>query len=309
MPKPKNDPRSLLKPHFAALATQAQLAQSVYSAHAALVGKNKPFGLRVDYLTPLFSSILSTSHAIAVLVGAGHVNESYMLIRALHERCLNYCYLIISPDEEFDRWFEHSMQKGYRELRKELVVADFGFKLEFSGYDTIWNRPEVVELMSKFATAVSGKEKRDWSTLAPSRVDRIEWLSKSKHDIFWEPFVLVEALFYAEASEALHGTFYGTVFHRGFFEPRFQQGDKASNSHDASSLILATVTILLNTVMKAANLRHSMPSLLQQSIKVTQSAAKLLKSEIRCIDTTEIDPSKKILKTGRTKKYLKHRPE
>jgi hypothetical protein len=288
-------PKKLL-PHFKVLRDQASVIASVYTTHKALIGKNKEISTRVHMLTPLLASIMSNTHAIAILVGSGHSNESYMLIRALYERCLNYCYLVIAPEEDFKRWFEHSLQKSYRLLRKELVVANFGFRLELKGHEEIWNTPEVAELMEKFQRRNSTLEKQNWSSVAKSRTDRIGWLSKAGKDIAWEPFVFVEAMFFDEASEALHGTFYGTVFHEGFFEPKFQEQSRLAGTHDASSLILSTTTVLLHTVIKAANLKLANPEALAKSIRLTRQAADILKSEVAKVDTKEIEPSKRILK-------------
>jgi len=293
---PNNKPPKQLLPQFKVLRDQASIVASIYSTHKALIAKGEKISTRVHMLTPLLSSIISNTNAIAMLVGSAHANESYILIRALYERCLNYCYLVIAPEEDFKRWFEHSLQKSYRLLRKELVVANFGFRLEMKGYEDIWNTPEVAELMQKFQRRDSTKEKQEWSTVAKSRTDRIDWLSKAGKDMAWQPFVFVEAMFFDEASEAIHGTFYGTVFHQGFFEPKFQEKSQLADAHDPSSLILATTTLLLHTVIKGANLKVANPEALAESKRLTRQAADILKKEISEIDTEEIEPSKRILK-------------
>ncbi len=285
-----------LKPYLKLLTKELELIQYAYFGHKSLLGKDKSVSTKVHFLTPLLYSIESNAYSLGVLVSHKFVNEAYILIRALYERCLNYCYLIAAPDDEYMRWAEHSLQKSIRLLRKELVVGNFGMKLEFSGLQEIWDRPQVTEIMKKYQRKNSSKEDPQWSKLSRRRIDRIEWLSKNQTDIPWEPFVLMELMFFDEASEAVHGTFYGTVFHKGFFEPKFQEKGKLAKETDSSSLLIGASVIMLDSVLRAAHLRFPTEDLIAKSRDNAQSVARLFKSEIANMDVSEIDPKKRILK-------------
>ena len=288
-------PQKLI-PLFKILSDEASITGTLYRTHTALLGNDEPLSRRVHMLTPLLSSIITNTNGIGILVSAGLANESYILLRSLYERCLNYSYLIVAPEDDFKRWFEHSLQKGYRLLRRELIVSNFGIKVELKGHEEIWNTPEVADLMQKYQRKNSKKEKQEWSTITKNRLDRIDWLSKAGKGIAWQPFVFVEALFFDEASEAVHGTFYGSVFHRGFFDPTYRGKDKLAEDYDYSSLILSTTTVLLGTVVKAANLKMENANALTKSEELVQKVAKVLKEEIQKIDPNELEPSKRILK-------------
>jgi hypothetical protein len=285
-----------LKPYLRLLTKELELIQYAYFGHKSLLGKDKSVSTKVHVLTPLLYSIESNAYSVGVLVSQKFVNEAYILIRALYERCLNYCYLVAAPDDEFVRWAEHSLQKGIRLLRKELVVGNFGMRLEFSRFQEICDRPQVAEIMRKYQRKNSTKENPQWSKLTRTRFDRIEWLSKNQTDIPWEPFVLMELMFFDEASEAVHGTFYGTVFHKGFFEPRFQEKGKLAKEADSSSLLIGAAVIMLDSVLRAAHVRVPVEDLVSKSRDNAQSVARLFKTEIPNIDVSEVDPKKRILK-------------
>jgi Family of unknown function (DUF5677) len=290
------DPK--LKPYLKLLTKELELIQYAYFGHKDLLGKDKGVSTKVHLLTPLLYSIQSNAYSLAVLVNQKFVNESYILIRALYERCLNYCYLVAAPDDEYVRWAEHSLQKSIRLLRKELVVGNLGMKLEFSGLQEIWDRPQVAEILKQYQRKNSTKEDPEWSKLARRRTQRIEWLSMHQTDIPWEPFALMEIMFFDEASEAVHGTFYGTVFHKGFFEPKFQEKGKLAEEADPSSLLIGASVIMLDSVLRAAHLRLPTEDLISKSRDNAQSVARLLKNEIANIDISEVDPMKRILKVS-----------
>jgi hypothetical protein len=285
-----------LSPYYRVLTSELELVQTAYFSHKALLGKDKSLSTRVHVLSALLYSIQSNAYALGTLINRRFINEAYILIRALYERCLNYCYLIAAPEDELVRWGEYSLQKNIRLLRKELVVGNFGMRLEFGAFREIWDRPQVAEIMKKYQRKVSGKETHNWSKLTSGRLQRIEWLSKNQTEIPWEPFVLAEMMFFDEASEAVHGTFYGTVFHKGFFEPEFQERGELTKEQDPSSLLVGASIIILNSALIAAHQRYPAQDLVDRSVRNTHEIASLFKAEIPKVDVSDINPKKRILR-------------
>ncbi|HUN66304.1 MAG TPA: hypothetical protein VMW43_09400, partial [Bacteroidota bacterium] len=66
-------------------------------------------------------------------------------------------------------------------------------------------------------------------------------------------------MIFDEASEALHGTFYGCLFHTGYFQPLIQREGKwleIDHQTPLAELLLGHIVLLQNSVMQAANLKY-----------------------------------------------------
>src|SRR3989339_118923 len=60
-------------------------------------------------------------------------NEYTMLSRALIERLINFCYLLVCDDAEFNKYFLHTVQKSYRKLNQKISIGDDEVTIKFSG--------------------------------------------------------------------------------------------------------------------------------------------------------------------------------
>jgi hypothetical protein len=259
MNKPLIDKRT--KKFLDVLRDELTLLSNLFATHQSLLKESNGQEPRVHMMFPLLGSIISSSHCLAGMLVQGFLNEAYMIMRALYERCLNYCYLTCCPKEDFNSYFEHSLQKNIRALRKELVVAGFGFRIQLEGYEQIWDRPKVRKVLDEYSRRVSKKEIQNWSKVTKNRLERLEWISKNIEGIFWEPYVLVEVMIFEEASEALHGTFYGSVFHTGYLEPRIQRGRKWVKTDHRTlqlELLIGYAVLLHNSVVQSAS--HKYPN-------------------------------------------------
>ena len=283
---------------FDVLGDELALLVDLHSTHKALLGHAKAEDLRIHMMFPLLGAIISSSNCLANLLVSNFLNESYMSMRALFERCLNYCYLTCSTKEDFDNYFHHSLQKNLRGLRKELVVADFGFNLEMKGHEEIWDRPKVKKVMDDFSRKVSRKEVQNWSKMTKNRYERLEWVAKNINGILWEPYVLIEVMIFEEASEALHGTFFGTIFDTGYLEPRIQRAGKwveVDHRTPQVELLVGYAVMLHNSIVQAAAHKYPNDSAVSRSKQNVLKAKDVLKETSKSVSIKEADDAVGIL--------------
>jgi len=159
-------------------------------------------------------SIYITGNAINSLALNNFLSESYMLARALLEKLINYMYVLVCEEDEYQKYLNYTKQKGYRILNRSLTVGDQKAELKWSGAVNLDDNPELREAVNQF-TSAKGKTITRWTSLSPQK--RLA-IIRDKGKIKIEGLMLSTLGIYDDASEALHGTLYGSAFHFGFFE-------------------------------------------------------------------------------------------
>lgn len=203
---------------------------------------------RLPVLWALLLGTISTAEALIELLKSGFVNESFMLIRALLERAINFSYLLIAPHEEFELYVAYGRQKALRMLDRSVNVGSMGYRVAYTG--PLADKPEYRELIAMF-TGPRGGERTRWSEV--SLPDRL--VAVHNHSGTGELSLLTYLFMYERASEALHGTFYGLLVDSGFWEPR-PAGGKGEDSETAQRGNMATLAAAISVVVHDL-LRHS----------------------------------------------------
>ena len=152
--------------------------------------------------------------AVNLLALNNLLGESYMLARALLEKSINYMYLLVCDEDEYQKYLNYTRQKGYRILNRSFMVGDQKSELKWSGFIDLDDNLELKEAVNQF-TSGKGKVITRWTPLSLS--DRLATI-RDKGKIKIEGLMLATLGIYDDASEALHGTLYGSTFHYGFFE-------------------------------------------------------------------------------------------
>jgi len=149
------------------------------------------------------------------------LNECVMLARALLERAVNFCYLLVCDNDEWKRYWQYTKQKSFRKLNRSFEAAGRKVTMEYSGLPDPSIDPVLKEAIDAF-TGPKGGEKTRWSTTSLS--DRIGIIAE-KEGVEPAVFLMNEMWVFEDASEALHGTFYGCSFHTGIYEPSNERSD------------------------------------------------------------------------------------
>lgn len=178
---------------------------------------------RVSRIHPLFAAIIEDTISIRLLGDAARLNQAYILSRALLERVTNYCFLQLCPDNEFNDYMEYSLNKVGRRTDRSVeaegkVQARIALK-----EGTFELPPEIAAAVAKFTSERGGEKTRWTNTSLPERAAVIEAKIGST-GLFISLLTI-----YGDASEAIHGTLYGALFHMGTY-------DFGSIPHDQQSL-------------------------------------------------------------------------
>ena len=116
-------------------------------------------------------SIYITGNAINLLAVNNFLSESYMLARALLEKSINYMYLLVCEEEEYQKYLNYTKQKGYRILNRSFVVGEQKAELKWSGFVDLDKNSELREAVNQF-TSEKGKVITCLLYTSPSPRDR-----------------------------------------------------------------------------------------------------------------------------------------
>jgi hypothetical protein len=166
---------------------------------------------RIFNLIFLLERISSECKAVVNLLPGGFVSESYILARSTLEKSINYCYLLVCDEEEYKNYMDYSKQKMVRSFySKERAFGHLGIKKEL---------PDIALLSSyhplKKFTGPRGGEKTRWTE--KNLEDRIKKVQEIVDNFTSQIYLVALNYIYEDASESLHGTLYGAIFHTGIF--------------------------------------------------------------------------------------------
>ena len=167
---------------------------------------------RVDVVYFLIFGLISTGQSIIMLAQSGKITECFMLARSVVERIITILYLLICEDEEFKRFNVYTKQKAVKMMNREVEVNELKAVLKASNYDEIINKPEIKEALGMF-TSKRGKKITRWNKRSINQM--LDVIAENGLDV--EYLLLAVLAIYDEASDALHGTLYGSIFHTGVF--------------------------------------------------------------------------------------------
>ena len=164
-------------------------------------------------LCHLLFSIHHTGLSISLLSKHLHLKECYILARSLLESLITYTYILSCDEEEYSRYLAYTKQKAYRVLNRSFTVGDSKVRLRRTGSIELEKEPELKKALELF-TSEKGKAKTRWTSHSLSEM--LESIaSRGGLEIGYLMFAILGI--YDDASEALHGTLYGSIFHIGTF--------------------------------------------------------------------------------------------
>lgn len=216
---------------------------------------------RIARLHALFASIIEDAICIRLLGEAVRLNQAYIISRALLERLTNFCFLQLCTEAEFSDYVDYSLNKVGRRLDRNIEVnGKEKARIALQGGD--FELPlEIAAAVAKF-TSERGREKTRWTAVSlPDRAAVVE--AKLGGTGLFMSLLLI----YADASEALHGTLYGAVFHLGAYDigavPHDQQSLDQHRYSTLSCLYLmagGAIDTLLSILCASDNLTYSRSS-------------------------------------------------
>ncbi|MBQ4862854.1 hypothetical protein J8L98_14300 [Pseudoalteromonas sp. MMG013] len=175
---------------------------------------------RAIKLYPLFSAIIEDSISLDLLATNSRVNQCYIISRALLERVINLSYLLYAPDDEYNSFVDYTKNKAARSLSRKIEIeGQKKVSLEFSN-DAYELPQDYKDAVDRF-TSAKGREIPRWTKLSIDK--RADFLDKKSG----KNLLMHVLMIYGDASEALHGTLYGALFHYGLYNPSARPKDKS----------------------------------------------------------------------------------
>lgn len=163
---------------------------------------------RLAKLDALLFALLTNSGSIVQLLQYAAIPEAYLISRSFFEKCVNYCYLNVCSEDQYDNQLSWTRQKMLRALYTRQKA--------YKNINSDIPLPEISELikinkdLEKF-TGKKGGEKPNWTEIPIHQ--RIRVIKESVDSFPNEMYLLTMNVVYEYASEVAHGTLYGALFH------------------------------------------------------------------------------------------------
>lgn len=207
-------------------------------------------------------------------------HEAYMLMRALMERIVNFHYLRVTDKDEVERYFMHAWYRMYHMTNRQEVgqKGNVVLKLNSDAREQLKADPTIQKALRLFSETKPGM---DWTK--KTFTQRIRFIG-DKGAIKEEILLLASMITYADASEILHGTFYGEVFLTGAFTPGAYAGETHPspakvNKHISSMLRLPVVVLagLMIATVQAIARDHGFTEFLERASILEAGTIPILK--------------------------------
>lgn len=230
---------------------------------------------RIGNIYPLLYSIWHTGKSIDLLVRYKHLNESYILGRSFLERLVTYTYLIFCDEEEYLRYLAYTKQKQYRVLNRKFAIGDSEVLLKWSGSIDLEKHPELKQAVDMF-TSEKGKPKTRWTS---QTLYKMLQSIASKGAVETGYLMLAILWIYDDASEALHGTLYGSIFHIELFQGSIPSSKEELNQewNERFSALLLSLGICIHTLIQSFNHVEEIKTILSESTDNLKAISLILK--------------------------------
>jgi hypothetical protein len=241
---------------------------------------------RAKEITSGIMGTVSTASAIAKLGDDERFfNECVMLARGFFERILNICYLLICHNVDFENYRKHTIQKAHRKLEQEFVAGDIKIGLKYSSKNHAPQSDILKDALKSFSSKTGGERKRWPSHTIPERINILRENSKANIGLFLH----YQLAFYTDASEALHGTFYGITFHTGAYSPSLDTSDIEEVKRSLQknmTLLFCTTGSLLHELLVVLKKNNSIDDYFQHSSVNSDAFFKIFKASMKKQDVT-----------------------
>ena len=151
------------------------------------------------------------------------IDSGYILARAMVERAINFAYLDICEDTEFQAWHDYSVQKAFRLLNRQKTVGDVSVEINLFPTLNSSESPQLEALTRQF-TSKTGKEITRWTRLnLDERLKHIEGNVDAPMGVV-EGLIAAMLSVYETGAEAQHGTLFGVGLRAGWgLPPQFDE--------------------------------------------------------------------------------------
>jgi hypothetical protein len=201
-------------------------------------------------------------------------SEMIMLSRSLIEKITNFVYLQVAEKNEYQKFLLHPYYRAFHNSDKSKYTAKARINILYNGKEGLKSIPKVAEALDAFSETNS---KKDWSS---KNVDQKISLISKKTKIKTEFFLINTLMVYSNASEALHGSFYGCALATGAFTPEVNTKDLDSVNQNVlknTALLYAQLGSMIDEVIKFLSEKNEISSLRDASSENQKISVSVMK--------------------------------
>lgn len=199
---------------------QQRALLSHFAEHFRLSQRNsRCFGV----VFPLLDAASTSTDSLVDLCQQRKVRDGFVIARMIYETLVNACFVLAGGPDVAERAWRHSQQKALRDLDRTIELSGKPVvHVRWSGADEVMAHPESKKLLEEF-TSRNGREVMSWTP--ESVLERLEAI-RDKHGQDVVMGMILGLYIYKNASEIVHGTFYGALFALGVTRPPAPTSDE-----------------------------------------------------------------------------------
>jgi hypothetical protein len=221
----------------------------LFGLHIWLLYKLKKhrFNWRAKDVRLLLLSMCSTGSAILELSKKPEYFycEIIMLARSFIEKWVNFCYLNVCDDIEFEKFLLHPLYKWYSNLELEKTAGKHKLSLKYDTKESFKKTKNLQRALYLFP-----RKNLNWSEKSiHKKLDEVA----NNTNINISIFLMNTLTIYSNASEALHGSLYWCSFHTFLYEPWVNHKNPKEiqdNSFKSLTLLLAQLGSMTHEIIK-----------------------------------------------------------
>jgi hypothetical protein len=230
-------------------------------------------------IAAMIASLLGTGNAILILSKENHrfYKECVMLARGFFEHITNVCYLLECGEDTFEECMQHTIYRQYlRRSRNKKVIKDAEGK-ELMKISLVQKNIENLRKNDKIDELIDKSEKNKKTRFPIPKIEmRLGFLAKQNMELNISLFLAYQQAYYDDASEALHGSFYGVLFHVLNLDSR-EKNNAEIDTNKNTALLLWQTGELFHQLIVLLNQKNSIKDFYEKSILNSKATLEKIK--------------------------------
>lgn len=233
---------------------------------------------RFNMIYPLLERMISSAESVQIMCRVPKPVEAYIVARAFLEQITNFCYLMVCNANDFNSYIEYGVQKSIRS--KQFKAKNMGVIINKEIENNIEN-PGLKDILDRF-TGKNGGEKRRWTN--KNLQNRIEEINCKIEDFNGGVYANAALLVYEDASEVLHGNYYGFLLTNKLFHGE-SEAQKKESYYLMTGLLFSGLGVLVPEMLKIVSRIMPIKPIMEKSEcsykKHTEAYLRLLREDAK----------------------------
>ena len=219
---------------------------------------------RLDNLSTLAGEVFSFSRSTVLLSRILSVFEAYVLSRAILDTCINYCYMMVCDQDEYDRFVDFSRRNVIRALETRAKAYEaIGKSISLPDLRAVG---PIREVFLRFSSPKKGVDLTRWETAKSLTMEKKLEVIASRVKGFNTDFFQSARLFiYEDASEIAHVTLYGSVLCTGVFWGNKDLDSAVSYAFGIIKTLYLVIGSLIDSVLLVIHTLHPINEFVKES--------------------------------------------